>query len=209
MMDLARKVAQTIALFLVALVACGAFAGTGYSAPAVDGDGEIVLIDKQSMALFTDAIHWSRQYGLETGGCFQVFSQTGKYIIIDDAVETVRWRRPLRVLLNCHPEDGIWHTHWLAESDTVVGCNVGRSQDLWLIGPYHPFGLVICGVGKDSVIPYTYDATNKPGENMSPEALAKQKADTLYRCVDEPPASLFRPLNICLLDMTSTTRKAS
>lgn len=171
----------------------------------VEMGNTIVLADDQSQALFDSALVWSRIHGLETGGCFRIFAVSGNKVIVSDAVERVVWRRADRVMLGCTEGQGIWHTHWLPEGATSVGCNVSRAMDLILIGPNRSLGLVVCGLGRDSVIPYNYsakaDSNYKASVARDPEIRAGE--DSLrkeiegFRCENEPEESLKRPSVYC------------
>jgi hypothetical protein len=184
-----RRIGRLVLLFAIAVIACGAMTvGPSFTT--------FPLTDTPSQKLFDDAERWSRREHLETGGCFSIFA-AGQHPVITDATESVKWRRPMKVQLNCAPTDGIWHTHWLAESDSSVGCNVGNSRDLWLIGPSHPLGIVVCGIGRDSAITYTYDPSGQPATATDSFTLIRMQADSFYRCVDEPPVSLRRPRHAC------------
>lgn len=156
-----------------------------------------VLADSPSQSLFDDAVRWGRANHLETGGCFSVFSVAGKNVVVTDAVERVRWRRPLKVQLDCPERGGIWHTHYTSESDTTVGCNMSRALDRWTVGYDHTASIVICGTGRDSVILYT---------PVPPDSLLFSggggRSYTLpdtdhYDCAHESPASLARPTIHC------------
>lgn len=160
-----------------------------------------IVADKESQALFDDAIRWSRLHGLETGGCFKVWKVIGNNVIVTDAVESVNWRRAHVVQLRCGRRDGIWHTHWSPEDSSRVGCNVQqRAKDVFLIGPESILGLVVCGVGRDSLIPFHYDAVadslNQQHLKQNPEyAKAEERARKeyeTYRCANEPHESLKR-----------------
>jgi hypothetical protein len=175
-------------VLLVGLVALLVSAASYGQAPTLTP-----IPDTRAQALFDDAIRWSRATGLETGGCFSILRVWGTAtLVVHDATEAVYYRRPLKVAIRCEHYQGVWHTHWLPESDSTVGCNVSRAADLYLIGPRHPFGLTVCGVGRDSVIPFTYDPTHQPPPSPP------EPGDTLYRCKDEPVASLRRGKYTCL-----------
>lgn len=165
----------------------------------------IILPDGTSQALFNDALRWSRENHLETGGCFSVYRVVGDKIIVTDAIEKVYWRREDKVLLQCAPRDGIWHTHWKPEDKATVGCNVKRAADLYLINEQSVLGLIICGIGRDSIKPYDYDeqadSTHEEYLRQNPAAVQQERRDALeemtYTCANEPPASRRRPTINC------------
>jgi hypothetical protein len=143
--------------------------------------------DVQSQALFDDAIEWSKKEGLETAGCFDLIV-VGKASVVAFATEKVHWRRPMRVQFACNIGQGIWHTHWLPESDSTVGCNLLRAEDRATMGPHHPLGVVICGKGRDSVRYYTWDTTMARIRKVKPIT----HKNVRMSCTNEPPASLQR-----------------
>ncbi len=174
---------------------------------AQDPTRPIVLAEDNAQRLFDDAIQWSRKTGLETGGCFRVFHATNKHIVVVNAVERVKWRRSHTVLLDCAVTDGQWHTHPAKESARYVGCDVSRSADQYLIDPDAALGLIVCGVGRDSTIPYSYNAVADSGflqfMRSHPDAAAaraqESSVEDRYRCLDEPKESLSRPIIHCKL----------
>lgn len=191
------------ALLIAAVLSCGVATSSPIRVlPQGERDvtAPIVLPEKEAQALFNDAIQWSRINHLETGGCFRVFHSTGRYVIVVDVVERVEWRRQHRVHLDCKPTDGIWHTHWQTESAEFVGCNMSRAADLYLISPAAALGIVVCGLGKDSVIPYSYHPkTDSLRRELAKNAVFIQWSTegNRYRCEDEPEASLKRPVINC------------
>lgn len=162
----------------------------------------VVLSEIKAQRLFDDAITWSRQHELETGGCFTIHRIIGQNIIAVDARERVVWRRKHTVAVNCPTGSSIWHTHWQPRNDTLyAGCNVQRGADPRLIDPSTPLGLVICGVGRDSVIPYTYSAAADSAweaylaarPDYADQLRLQEDARLRYSCADEPKASRSRP----------------
>jgi hypothetical protein len=171
----------------------------------VDIPTTTILADNKSQDVFDAAFEWSAENHLETGGCFTLFDVVGTLIIVSDAVEKVNWRREDRVELACGKGESIWHVHWAPESGNSVGCNIARGQDIYLIEPERPLGLVVCGKGRLNLIPYNYDAKadsvhkkalrDLPGLKEEEDSL--RKATNKYRCPDEPRASRERPALNC------------
>lgn len=190
---------------LVTLVACPMNSCAQVDHPRVDIPNTTLLADNKTQAVFDDAWDWSVKHRLETGGCFTVFDVVGTLIVVFDAVERVTWRREDRVQLDCGKGQSIWHTHWKPEDSTSVGCNVARGQDIYLIEPERPLGLVVCGKGRLNLIPYNYtpkaDSTHKAALRDSPWLQAYEdsldKETKGYHCPDEPRASRERPALTC------------
>jgi hypothetical protein len=191
---------RTIALFLLA-TACAA------ASPEVVNivvSNPIVLSASDAQQLFDDAIRWSRAHQMETGGCFSEIRVINSRVIVFDAREVVIWRRRHATQVACSINDGIWHTHWQPEDSSYVGCNMSRAADRRLIGP-DMLGLVICGVGRDSVIPYTYSYTADSSyqaygiahPDFARRAAISDSVNASFTCADEPEESLRRPRVLC------------
>lgn len=168
--------------------------------PRVDLLAQVVITDDASQHVLEEAFRWARTHQLETGGCFRIFAVHGDKIIVTDVEERVNWRREDRVSLDCPDHSPIWHTHYKPESGSSVGCNMPRAQDLYLIDKETPLGLVVCGLGRDSVIPYNYSAK---ADSLHKALLAdypkmKAEEDSLervtngHRCGNEPAESMKR-----------------
>jgi hypothetical protein len=194
-----------LGLVLTLMVACPANSCSQAVHARVDIPTTTILADNKSQSLFDDAFEWSLKNQLETGGCFKIFDVVGTLIEVSDAVERVSWRRKDSVNLECGEGEAIWHTHWAPESGWSVGCDVARGQDIYLIEKERPLGLVVCGKGRLSLIPYNYDAQ---ADSIHKKALRelpglKEQEDSLekttkkYRCPDEPRASRERPALNC------------
>lgn len=192
-----RKAVLGLAVFAGAVLAC---------ASAAQWEGR--MSTKASQELFDDAIRWSRANKLETGGCFSAWVETspdGTRALVLNARESVSWRRPHLVGLVCGFGDGIWHTHWSPESDSTAGCNMARAADLHLIGPNAALGIVVCGVGVDSVIAYHYsvraDSVHQAARAADPAAARRADIDVEARlrwtCADESAASKARAGLVC------------
>lgn len=158
------------------------------------------VADVRSQLLFDEAITWSREAQLETAGCFDVYT-LGRTTVVANAVERVFWRRAHATNFACNRGQGIWHTHWLPESDSTVGCNLERAYDRGTLGPHHPVGVVICGVGRDSLRLYAWDTTMARamrGARKRGAQVAPPLTDTLPKtCDTEPVASRVRGRLTC------------
>ena len=189
----------TMASLVLVLLSCAALVPMNQT-PKI-----YVFYENSSQALFDDAIKWSRANKLETGGCFDVFQISGNKVLVFDAVESVHWRREVAVQLDCGDTQGLWHTHWMPADGNVVGCNVNDAMDRITVSKKRRMNVVICGVGRDSVIPYVYDEEadstltrylrDNPGVLLA--RVAEALADTNYKCKDESAVSLARPTINC------------
>lgn len=187
-------IAHRLAMTALA-IACGA---ASCAAVTRTSGHMVVLADNPSQLLFNDAMRWSRKHHLETGGCFSVFTVQGDKIVITDVVERVQWRRPLKVMLDCPPKAGLWHTHHEKASRNTVGCNMDDAMDRWLGDYSHVALVVICGEGRDSVIFYTSAPADSLIANRKRWASRFIPPDTdTYDCAHESPASLNRPRIAC------------
>ena len=196
---------KVLSVIYAAVLACATTASPSSERIEIRVSEPVIIASNETQAVFDDAIAWSREHQLETGGCFTVFKVIGNKVFITDAVERVIWRRGAWVQLDCADTAAIWHTHWQEETSATVGCNVARAQDIVSISPDAALGLVICGAGRDSVIPYTHSVAEAKEQReyleKNPDVaermrLAHEEANR-YTCAQESPESMVRPMINC------------
>lgn len=107
-----------------------------------------VVIDSASQRVLDLAWIWSKEFRVETGGCFVIQRITtkvdGTRVFVFDAKQAYVWRRPDRILIGpCASGEGVWHTHWPSQFPWIP-CEPSYEDYIWLNSPA---GLVICGLG--------------------------------------------------------------
>lgn len=140
---------------------CALIGVLGTPQPTHGHERLIVLADDTSLRLFDSTIRAARHERVEMGGCFRYFPiATTRIIAYEARVHDMR-RKFLEVTVDCPVDQGVWHTHWITPDDTAWNPRDLRcapsERDRQLNA--HLFGIVVCGIGRDSLVGFTGDTT--------------------------------------------------
>lgn len=109
-----------------------------------------IIPTQAAQQVFDDAIRHGRKNKLEEGGCATLVHVIGRTFWIAEARVSSVDATENTVVVVCKPEEVRWHTHYTPATRTTAGCEQG-SYD-WPTNA--SVELVICGIGRDSIVPF-------------------------------------------------------